>query len=100
MTEEDIDFINFLVLENGYRHVRILPNNRYAAVLPLMFTSAIVIGNMHDRFGYEDRWCYHSGTEANTALEAWDGEGEPTGWHRHPRSGRRVSPEGEEYINP
>ena len=26
--------------------------------------------------------------------------GGPTGWHRHPASGRRVFPEGVEYVAP
>jgi len=35
-------------------------------------------------------------------MEAWDGEGEPTGWMRHPASGRRRpgGDETKEYVNP
>lgn len=38
---------------------------------------------------YDDGWCYDSVEAAIAAAEAWDGEGEPAGWFRHPFSGRR-----------
>ena len=38
-------------------------------------------------YRFEDRWCYHSYDAAKAALDAWDGEGKPTGWHRDPASG-------------
>jgi hypothetical protein len=56
-----------------------------------MFTHAIIIGQMGDYFGYADRWCYRSEAAAFAALQAWDGTGEPTGWIRHPDTGRRIS---------
>lgn len=93
-----IDFINYIVADCGYRDFRLMPNDRYAAIMPLFFTHAIIIGKIGDRFSYDDRWCYHSYEDALKALDAWDGEGEPEGWHRHPKSGRRRN-DGEEYIN-
>ena len=99
MRQSDIEFINFLILDCGYRDIRLLPNDKYAAIMPLMFTHAIIIGSMGDRFSYDDRWCYHSYESASKALNEWDGVGEPMGWHRRPASGRRVSAEGEEYIH-
>lgn len=81
--------------------VKILDNNKeYIAVYPLMFTDAIIIGDLNDHTGYKDRWCYEKG-KAEIALEEWDGVGEPKGWHRHPSTGRR-RPDGDpeqEYIN-
>jgi len=52
--------------------------------------------------GYEDRWCYPDYRSAKAALDAWSGEEgtEPTGWHRHPDSGRRRDPDGREYVMP
>lgn len=43
-------------------------------------------------FGYAQRWCYDTDTGALAAIAEWasrDFEGEPTGWHRDPMSGRR-----------
>jgi len=54
---------------------------------------------MGNEMGYEDRWCYHTKEAATAAFEAWNGEGEPDGWHRHPGTGRRRNPEtGEEWV--
>lgn len=35
-----------------------------------------------------DEWCYETSAAALNALDAWDGEGEPEGWNRHPATGR------------
>ena len=69
---------------------------------PFAFTHAIIVGDVGDRAGYADRWCYHSLAAAAEALLLWDGHGEPYGWHRHPPSGRR-RPDGDaamEYVHP
>lgn len=86
----DLAFLQWLI-DLGYQHPRPLPGGRYACVVRMMFTHAIIVGKIGDRVGYIDRWCYRSAAEALDALEAWDGRGEPTGWVRHPSSGRRVS---------
>lgn len=41
--------------------------------------------------GYEDCWCYPSIADALIAMHQFNPEveKEPTGWHRHPFSGRR-----------
>jgi hypothetical protein len=65
-------------------------------IAPLVFTHAIVSGI--DQCGYNDRWCYHSYAAAKAALDAWDGTGEPSGWHRNPRTGRRRDENGNEEV--
>jgi hypothetical protein len=85
--------------ENGYRAVRDLGDGRYAALAPFLFTTAIITGRWGDYIGLEDRWCYHTAFDAKAALEAWDGLGEPTGWHRHPGTGRRVDEDGKAYVS-
>ncbi len=83
-----------------YYNVKILSDGRFVGIYHLLYTHAIIRGQINDIFGYDDRWCYEPG-KANAALEAWDGEGEPEGWHRHPTSGRR-RPDGDtskEYIH-
>lgn len=82
-------FFTWLILENGYMKPRLLPDGRYAALWPLMYTVAIIRGQVGDRDGYDGRWCYRTGPDALAALDAWDGTGEPDGWIRHPKTGRR-----------
>lgn len=97
--------VELLVLcaHSGYVSPRVLPDGRWAAVMPLIYTGAIItMKASHAHLCYEDRWCYHSIADATKALKAWDGEGEPAGWHRHPASGRRRE-DGDplkEYVNP
>lgn len=93
------EFFKNLHDNEGYLHIKQIPGNRYAAIYPLMYTHAIIIGNIGDKYGYNDRWCYHSIYAAKEALDAWNGEGEPEGWHRNPRTGRRRDEDGNEYVN-
>ncbi len=67
---------------------RILPDGREAGVYPQLFTAKLVVGLPGDDC-LDDAWCYATESLALAALDAWDGTGEPTGWHRHPGSGRR-----------
>jgi hypothetical protein len=68
-----------------------IPTARFAAVIPFIYTSAIVVGRVVDaEYGYDDRWCYHTRTAALAAAHVWDGQGEPVGWHRHPGTDRRT----------
>ncbi len=90
--------------ENGdilsYGNILELPDGNLAATMNLAFTVAIVSG-IHE-LGYEDRWCYHNYYDAQDALEEWAEHPEmkePTGWHRHPSTGRRKREDGTEYIN-
>lgn len=97
---EEISFMHWLKSE-GLQHPKPIGNERYAAIKEFMFTHAIITGQIGDRVGYDDRWCYHDLGTAKAALEAWDGTGEPAGWHRHPASGRRRNGDATtEYINP
>lgn len=85
----------------GYLEVRPLARGRWTGLMQFMFTWAIILGRMGDEHGYDDRWCYKTQADALRALEAWDGEGEPKGWHRHPLTGRRRT-DGDpdtEYVN-
>lgn len=92
-------------LEKDYPLVLDVPGDRFAAVMPLMFTAAIIDGPLRGaEFGYEGRWCYGGIAAATAALGEWAArsfEGEPEGWHRDVPSGRR-RPHGnkdDEYIN-
>ncbi|MFL9934239.1 hypothetical protein P0D88_34830 [Paraburkholderia sp. RL18-103-BIB-C] len=75
---------------NGYTDYTRFPNGRDAAITRMLFTHAILADLT--RWGYGDRWCYHSVWDAMEALAEWaqrGGEGEPEGWRRHPSTGRR-----------
>jgi hypothetical protein len=88
----DLIFLQWLITECGYRDPKPIGDGRwYACIIPKMYTHAIATGEIGDEVGIHDTWCYHSYADAKFALDAWDGRGEPTGWHRHPPSGRRVS---------
>jgi hypothetical protein len=69
--------------------VRRLDPDRWVAVVPFLYTWAVITGRWADaRYGYVDRWCYHRVEAAVLAATIWDGTGEPDGWHRHPTSDR------------
>lgn len=86
---EEARFLEYLETDCCYLDVRSLGDGRYSAIMPLLFTHAIIVGRIGDRVGYSDRWCYGGLSKARTAHNAWDGQGEPDGWHRHPATGRR-----------
>lgn len=73
--------------QNGYSDLKLFEGGGDAAIMHLMFTCAIV-SDLTD-WGYGDRWCYKTYEAAKAALDAWDGNGGPDGWHRHPKTGRR-----------
>lgn len=97
---EDLTFLQSLKDDGGMLLPKLITGNRWAAIMPLLYTNAIVSGRMGHALSYDDRWCYHGFDAAKRALESWNGEGEPQGWHRHPPSGRR-RPDGDasrEYV--
>ena len=87
----DLVFLHCLMRENGYLHARPIGGGLYACIRPLMFTHAIITGRIGNTDSFEDQWCYRSRTEARLSLDAWNGVGEPNGWHRHPATGRRLA---------
>ena len=100
---EAIEFADYL-RSNGYWSILPLVDERYACLSQFAYTCAILTGRWGDRYSYEDRWCYHNKAAAIAALLNWatayPRPAEPSGWHRHPASGRR-RPDGDpaqEYI--
>ena len=85
-----------MVADPSYLDMQVKGDAGIVAILPLFYTHAIIAGICPT--GYEDRWCYADYDTAKAALDAWDGSGEPTGWHRHPTSGRRVDANGLAYV--
>jgi hypothetical protein len=66
-----------------------LGDGLYAATKRLIYHWTMIVGQIGDYSGYEDRFCYATRAGAEAALLGWDGSGEPEGWHRHPNTGRR-----------
>ena len=91
-------YLAWLELSCGYRNIRTLPNGRWAATTKFLFTEAIIVGRMGELIEVDDRWCYLTSGDARTAILAWDGNGEPAGWIRHPATGRRVNADGQEEV--
>lgn len=83
-----------------YEQIKELPDGRIIGVNRLLFHWTLHV-DIHEG-GYEDRYCYQMRYGALLAMGKWDGAGDPEGWHRHPKSGRR-RPGGDaskEYIDP
>jgi hypothetical protein len=87
---------------DGFYGRRQLPDGRWLAVLPLTFQRARLGISMTwtapleaaFALGFADLWDYDTRELALAALTTWDGTGEPTGWVRHPATGRRRTPTG------
>ncbi len=72
-----------------------LLDGRWLVLYPLMWgASRLTITRASATLGeallefIDDTWDYET-HEAGLKAMGWDGKGEPTGWHRHPASGRR-----------
>jgi hypothetical protein len=90
MTDEE--YLDWL--RDECRYIQPMPtgDGRWTAISKMIYTSAILIGDMHDFVGHNDRWCYSTPKAACFFRDMWairGYEGEPLGWHRHPASGRR-----------
>lgn len=91
-TEEAAELCAAIQEENGYLLVHPINSEEYVLIHKFMFTWAIMTGLLWMPDILEDRWCYSSLQCAAAALTEWGSrgyEGEPQGWHRHPKSGRR-----------
>lgn len=84
--------------EGSYSYVKHFADGQVAWLARFAFTTAILYGL--EPCGHRDRWCYQTMADARRALDEWNGEGEPQGWHRHPDSGRRINGSGDMYIQP
>lgn len=106
-TDETEEFVavpeHLLADEPNAYYAKDLPAGLALWVVPMVVTTRIMIG-VPGSGGVDDAWCYHTPGGAILAALAWDPETEkePTGWHRHPHSGRRRTngdPD-QEYIAP
>jgi hypothetical protein len=69
---------------------RLLPDGRILEVFRLIYTWRLTVTHPRDDgICWEDAWCYPTLPAIAAAFFAWNGEGEPDGWIRHPVTGRR-----------
>lgn len=66
----------------------LLPDGREWVVYREMFQARMLIGRPELGWG-DDAYDFPTVAAAIAAGEAWDGTGDPSGWHRHPSTGRR-----------
>lgn len=89
------------LIELGYmRPIKRLADGRICALMPIN-SGLIALCVGITPWGHPDSYYYRYG-EAGRALDAWNGEGEPSGWFRHPQSGRRRADgdPAKEYFQP
>jgi hypothetical protein len=81
----------------GHRVKTFAGGTRVVHILPMIVNHRIIVsalkpdGTVDEAAGVLDAWCYSSLIEATLAVTAWepDEQPEPTGWTKHPFSGRR-----------
>jgi hypothetical protein len=84
--------MNVEAQERGAIATRTLDDGRVLDVTPLGWGYALLGIIWVEDLGlglYSDVWQYQERDAALAALAAWDGQGEPEGWYRHPATGRR-----------
>lgn len=82
---------------SSYTDLRTLHDGRVCGVHRLLFHWTMHIDI--DNYGYADSYCYRTREAAVAAMHKWSGEGDPEGWHRHPKTGRRRDyAKGEEWV--
>lgn len=68
---------------------RVLPTGRILEAWRFLFNTRVTVSEPEmDGFAHEDAWCYARPEQAIEIVNTWDGEGEPTGWIKHPTTGR------------
>lgn len=79
--------------DEGYSEVRLIEGRGLVGLSKLLYTTGIVYGL--DESGYKGRFCYHTREEALSALNEWDGIGDPPGnWivNKGEKGGDRYNP--------
>lgn len=87
----------FLVPQYDHSHlgkpfaVKILDNERYAMLHPLMYHNTIQTGHLFDGINMGlDRYCYPDHSSGIQEFEAWDGNSRLEGWVKHHPTGTYV----------
>lgn len=89
---QKLEELRHLAEDNGYLDVTRTGPDTYAGIKRLMFHYTLFSGVIEFTSGWENHWCYVDYAAAKVALVDWQAAGwvgEPEGWHRNPRTGRR-----------
>lgn len=76
--------------EMGYGNVRELPTGEIAATLTQIYTTGLCVGL--DEFSMKRRYCYEHRSDAEAALAAWNGTGDPSGPWIKEKPSERLGP--------
>ena len=86
----------------GLSHFKNVHTRGLCGIRRFVFTTGLIIGI--DYWGYYGRYCFNSHAEAVSALEKWDGQGDPEGdWIKYKgESGERSNPKRPDFqhFNP
>lgn len=97
--DEAQPFIDWLTSEGGYTMACAMPDGfLWVGLKPLMFHWTMHIGQVGDKIGYADRYCYADAGRAVAGYVEWasrDFTGEPTGWRKHPDTDRCRNDDGD-----
>lgn len=70
----------------GYYEIKEIPGRGVCAIRKFLFTYGLLWGI--DSMGYKGRWCYDNPVEPITAINKWDGIGDPEGnWIKYKGEG-------------
>lgn len=79
-----------ILLGLGYHAPRRLPDGRWIALQRMLYTTGLFVLEVPEF--YRTRYCYERWTDAEAALQVWDGSGDPPGpW---------IKQKPEERLNP
>lgn len=88
-----------VAVANGYVAYGLAKPGVGVWIMPMIFNHRVGIGSTTPNSMLDDAWCYDDFTQALQALNRWDPDidWEPSGWKRHPMSGRR-RPDGNKHL--
>jgi hypothetical protein len=71
----------------GYYRIKPLPGGLWLGLQQMIFTTGLFV--IEGELSWRLRFCYERRADAEAALEAWDGQGDPPGpWIKEKGSGR------------
>jgi hypothetical protein len=74
LMEDKMDLKEYLITQD-YFDLKEIPGQGMCGLLRMLFTVGLVVGI--EEHGYRGRYCYDSLAEAKSALNEWDGTGDP-----------------------
>lgn len=76
--------------DEGYLALKTLDTGEFAAVVPQLFTFALIVFDEHT---IRKRWCFERKDEAFMSIEEWEGVGDPPGnWIKQKLPVERMNP--------